>query len=271
MTVAGAVGVSGLSAAILLNWGGLCSRYTAELCPGLTLLTAVGLLAAAGPGERGARRFGLVALAVAASVWTIGYTWLASADFKGYMKRTSPGVYAALGHASDYPSLWQANRQGERFGPVDLVIRVPEGSTDDWTPVLASGRPGMTNQLVLERTSPGRYRFRLVDNQHTSVVTTEVAPRSGMLRVHVEAPWLYPPTEHPYWDRIADPAARSRLQSLFMLRTEGGEVAAAWTHAPDPVAYEPTVRAEDSGEPLTPWVASLSRAGDPAQPEARGP
>lgn len=271
VTVAGALGVSALSATILFNWGGLCSRYTAELCPGLTVLTAIGLLAAMGPAVQGRCKVTLVALAVAASVWTMGYTWLASADFKGYMKRISPGVYTALAHASDYPSLWQARRQGEMFGPVELVVHVPEGSTDDWTPVLASGRPGMINQLVLERTTAGRYRFRLVDNQHTSVLTPELEPRAGMLRVHVEAPWLYPPTDHPYWDGITDRAAHARLQSLFLLRTEGGVVEATWTHAPDPVAYEPTVREEDPGEPLTPWVASLSRAADPALKERGKP
>ena len=271
VTLAGALGVIVLFSAVLFAWGGLCSRYIAELCTGMTVLTGVGLLAAVDPGAGRAGRGLRVALVVAASVWTIGYTWLASADFKGYMKRTSPGVYAALAHAADYPSLWQARRQGEVFGPVDLVVRVPAGTTEAWTPLLASGRPGMTNQLVLERTAGDRYRFLLIDDRHTSVATPELEPRAGTLRVRVEAPWLYPPTEHPYWDGIADPATRARLQSLFLLGTERGEVQAAWTHAPDPVAYEPTVRAQDPGDTLTPWVASLVRTGDPAGPEGRGP
>ncbi len=270
VTAAGALGVSLLSAAILLNWGGLCSRYTAELCSGLTVLTAIGLLSGIGAAP-GRRRTLVRALAVAGSVWTIGYTWLASADFKGYMKRVSPGAYAALAHASDYPSLWQARRQGEVFGPVDLVVRIPEASTEEWTPVLASGRPGMTNQLVLERVSPSRYRFRLVDGQHTTVSSPELEPRAGTLRVHVEAPWLYPPSEHPYWDAIADPAARARLQGLFVLATDAGRVEALWSHAPDPVDYEPTVRSRDSAQPTSPWVESVSRSGDPASAERPRP
>ncbi len=260
-----ALGISLLAAAILFTWGGLCSRYIAELCAGPTVLTAVGLLAAV----ESRRPRALRVLVAAASAWTIGYTWLASADFKGYMKRTSPEVYSAIARVFDYPSLWQAARQGEEFGPADLVVRVPAGSTAAWTPLAASGRPGMTNQLVLERLGEGHYRFRLTDDQHTTLLSPDLAPEKGALRVHVEAPWLYPPSEHPYWDRVGDLALRGRLQALYVLRTPAGESSALWTHAPDPIGYQPTLRTEDAAEPLTPWVASFQRPGDPASPEGR--
>ncbi len=44
VTLLCALGISLLAAAILFTWGGLCSRYIAELCAGPTVLTAVGLL-----------------------------------------------------------------------------------------------------------------------------------------------------------------------------------------------------------------------------------
>ena len=62
---------------------------------------------------------------------------------------------------------------------------------------MASGRPGMSNQLVLEELAPGTFRFALVDDQHTTLVSPVVVPRGGRLRVHVEAPWLYPPRSIP--------------------------------------------------------------------------
>lgn len=271
VTLAGALGVTLLSAAILFTWGGLCSRYVAELTPGLTLLTAAGLLAVIDSRGSGRRARWVLLLCTAAALWTVAYTWLASADFKGYMKRTSPGAFCAVAHALDYPSLWQSQSHGYVFGPADLVIRIPTAAAAPWTPLMASGRPGMTNQLVLEQLGPARFRFTLVDDQHTTLVSREVAARGGVLRVHVEAPWLYPPAEHPYWDAVSDPKRRAELQSLFALGTEDGEVRAIWTHAPDPIEYEPTLLTEKAAPAGSAWVVSFSRSGDPALKERDKP
>ena len=264
VVAAGSAGVFLFSAAILLTWGGLCSRYVAELCAGLTVLTAVGLLAALSPGRPRILRL----LAAGASVWTIGYTWLVSADFKSTMKRISPASYGALAHAFDYPSLWQSRRQGEVFGPVDLVVRVPSGApVDTWTPLMASGRPGLSNVLALERVGADQFRFRLADDEHTEVISPVVTPRDGVLRVHVEAPWLYPPAEHPYWDAL--PGRSRELQSLYLIRTEAGEARTEWSRPFDPVQYQPTLRSEDPQKPGSPWVLSLTHSGDPAAEIAR--
>ena len=262
VAVGGALAVTLCSAGIFFCWLGIASRYLAELCSGLTLVTAVGLMASLVPPAPGRSRLPGI-LASAAAVWTLGYTWLASADFKGYMKRTSPGTYGALAHAFDYPSLWQSRRQGEVFGPVDLVVRVPTGvPVDPWTPLMASGRPGLSNLLVLERVGADHFRFRLTDDLHTAVISPEVTPRDGVLRVHVEAPWLYPPVEHPYWDAL--PGRSRELQSLYLIHTDAGEARAEWTRSFDPVHYQPTVRSEDALQPGSPWVQSLSHSGDPA-------
>jgi len=262
VTLGAAAGVTACAAAIFFSYVGSDSRYVAELCSGLTLVTSAGLMALLCPPAPGRSRLPGI-LAAAAAVWTLGYTWLASADFKGYMKRTSPGAYATLAHAFDYPSLWQSRRQGEVFGPVDLVVRVPTGvPVDPWTPLMASGRPGLSNLLVLERVGANDFRFRLTDDLHTAVISPAVTPRDGVLRVHVEAPWLYPPAEHPYWDALA---GRSReLQSLYLIRTDAGEARAEWARSFDPVEYQPTLRPEDALQPGSPWVLSLSHSGDPA-------
>ena len=78
--------------------------------------------------------------------------------------------------------------------------------------------------------------------------------------MRVEAPWLYPPADHPYWDAVADPAARSDRQSLFSLSFGSGSVSIHSTHSADPVAFEPVILTPADAPAGTPCVASATPA-----------
>jgi len=260
VTLAGAAGASLLAAALLFCFAGACSRYVTELMGGWTVLTAVGLFVLLGrPGERGARARRFVAFAAAA--WTIAGVWLASAEFRGFMRQTEPRVYRAAAHLLDLPSSWWIRAHGVAFGPLDLDLRVPASAQGD-TVLVASGRPQMVDQLIVSPIDAGHLRLVLAENNHITLQTGPLEPREGRLHVLLQAPWLYPPPEHPYWDPYS-PESRARLQALVSVTVEGNVYRASAAHPFDAAAFEPVVLGAAGAAPGSPYVESIARAPGP--------
>jgi hypothetical protein len=256
ITLAGALVVSAFSAAILFCWAWACSRYTNELLAGWTVATSIGLMAVFG-ADRGPRSSRFVkVLAAASACWTIVFVWLASAQFRGFMAQTNPRTYSALAHMLDYPSLWLARSQEKKFGPVDLAIRVPPSPKGTETVLLASGRPQMVNQLILQRVDPDHVRLILMESEHKVLATPDLVTPGGVLNVHLSAPWLYPPTAHPWWDGMV-PALKEDRQTLFSLGWDSGTVYVHSTRSFDPVNFEPAVQLRSAERPEMPYVESM--------------
>ncbi len=250
-----------LSALTLACWAGACSRYLTELTAGWTVATAIGLMAllerrqGASGGGRLAR-----AAAVFAALWTAGCVWLASAEFRGFMRLTNPGAYRAAARVMDAPSGWWADRAGIVFGPLELVIRVPPGPPGTETVLLASGRPQRANQLVLRRLPAGRVRLELDDNQREVIATPELLPEAGTLRVRVDAPWLYPPPEHPYWDRLL---GREALKERFAISWGSGSVGIQSALSCDPTGFAPVIRGPAEAGPGEAFILSAVPPKEP--------
>jgi hypothetical protein len=175
LTLAGAACASALAGAILFCWLGACSRYIVELFAGWTVATSAGMMVAFGSGGTG-RLWRLArAAAAAAACWTVACVWLASAEFRGFMKQTNPATYAAVGRALDYPSLWWIRLRGIRFAPLDLDVRIPPGAPPGETVLLASGYPEKVNQLVLDRLDKGHARLILTGNEDSVLETPTLA------------------------------------------------------------------------------------------------
>lgn len=271
IAVASAVCASAFAALILFSWGGACSRYMTELLGGWTVATSVGLMSVFG-SEGGARPGRpLRILAAAAACWSVACVWLASAEYRGFMARTNPRTYAAVAHALDYPSQWWARERGIRFGPLAMAIRIPPGPAGARTTLMASGRPQRVNQLILERLDAGGARLVLVQNEIRVLETPPLAVAGGRLAVRLDAPWLYPPPAHPYWDGL-DPAVARERQTLFRIEWDSGGVLVHSIHSADPVRFEPAVAGPPESEPGSPFVESLVPAAPPNEPigPARG-
>ncbi|HEY5227754.1 MAG TPA: hypothetical protein VIJ19_04390 [Opitutaceae bacterium] len=269
LTLAGAALATAAAGLILFSWAWACSRFITELMAGWTVVSAVGLMAVFGSAARASRLVRV--LAAAAACWSIACSWLASAEFRGYMRQTNPLVYSAAAHALDYPSLWWAKAHHVDYGPVDLSLHIDPLGPARTTVIMASGRPQNENQLKIAQDGDGRARILLVENERTVLETPSFPVRSDTLRLHIEAPWLYPPAEHPYWDSVVDPTLRRDLQTRFSAGWDGGRAATSSMHSADAITFGPAVLG--SGEAATgePWVAGYQRtaplppAGDPAR------
>jgi hypothetical protein len=258
--VAGAAAASLFSAAILLCWAGACSRYMAELVAGWTVAVSVGLMAILQPAASGGARRAVRAAILAATGWTAACVWLASAEFRGFMRQTNPTAYGAVARLLDMPSDAWARAHGIAYGPLSLVVRVPRGGAAGQTVIVANGRPGIVNFLLLDRGADGRVRFILARNEHHVLETPFLRPEGERVKIRVEAPWLYPPAEHPYWDSVGDPALREDLQTRFLIGFEGRAVATHSHHTADPVTLRPVLQGNDGAAPGEPWVESAVQA-----------
>jgi hypothetical protein len=243
---------------ILFSWAWACSRFITELMAGWSVVSAVGLMVIFGSGAGRLTRV----LAALAACWTVSSTWLASAEFRGFMRQTNPAVYSAAAHALDYPSLWWARAHNIAYGPVDLSLRVPPGAASP-TAVLGSGRPQSDNRLEIVPGAGGT-RARFTQNERLILETPALPESGGLIGLHVEAPWLYPPAEHPYWDSVGDASHKRDLQTRFSIEWQGAGRTIHSIHSADAVAFSPAVLDAASAAAGQPAVESLKPA--PASP-----
>jgi hypothetical protein len=252
LAVAAAVGASLLTGLVLFTAGGITSRYTTELLAGWTVVTSVGLMSVFGsPGSRGAR-----ILAAVAACWSVATVSLASAEFQGCMAVANPRSYSFLAHALDYPSQWRIRGRGLRFGPADIDVRIPDSVSTKETVLVASGRPLWMNRLILNRVDGSHVRLVLLENHRQVLETPLLKVAGGSLRFRLDAPWLYPPPAHPYWDDV-NPGTARELQTLYSIRWDTGAASAHAVCPVDPVAFEPLVNVRSPDEPDSPYVESV--------------
>jgi hypothetical protein len=259
LTLAAAALASVFAGLTLFCWAWACSRFINELLAGWTAATAVGMMVVYGSGPDRPGRLVRI-LTAGAACWTVACVWLASAEFRGFMKQTNPRTYAAVAHALDYPSQWWARSHGIHFGPVDLVVRVAPAPGSAPTVLLASGRPQRVNRLLVDTSGGDRVRLSLAQNDHLVLSTPEFSAPGGRLRVRLNAPWLYPPPEHPYWDAVTDPALRWDRQTLFSIDWGSGSARVNSTRSVDPVAFAPAVQTRGQTDDGSPYVESIGPA-----------
>jgi hypothetical protein len=256
LTLAAAACASVFAGLVLFMAGGVCSRYITELLAGWTVATAVGLMLVFAPQEGRRPGKGTRVIMAVAALWSVGCVWLASAGFQGCMAKANPGAYAVLAHVLDYPSQWWIQNKGIHFGAAEIDVRIPDSGAPRSTVLVASGRPQHMNRLVVNQVDRHHVQLVLLENERRVLATPTLALTGGLLRVRLDAPWLYPPPAHPYWDGW-EPAARENLQTLFSIAWNKGAVSAHEACSVDPVAFEPLVNGRYPAEADSPYVDSI--------------
>lgn len=252
--LAAATATALLGATILCCFAGACSRYIVEFVAGWSIVTGIGFLAFFETGH--AKPF-TRAVAVVVVAWSIACVWLASFGFRDFAKTSQPKLYAAIAHTLDYPSAWFADLRGHNFGPVALEVRLSPTETRGTTVLVADGRPNEVLQLQLQRTDAHHIVLRLLTNRLIMVETPELTVPDAFT-VKCEAPWLYPPAEHPYWDRYGkspDGEARRLLFSITVNHVVYRRFG-VWTF--DPSRLDPVIQTA-AAEHECAWVTQWQR------------
>lgn len=249
-----------LTCGILFCFGGACSRYITEALAGWSVVTAVGFLALFAPREKTAALSVARLLGALSIIWSIAGVWLASFEFRAFARMSQPAVYNPVAEILNYPSYWAARQAGQVYGPVSFDIRLPDAPATGTVMLLAMGRLGMMNELLIERTAPDQVRLRLMANEIHIVETPMLHHAGPLLHVECDAPWLYPPAAHPYWKDYTDAAERERRQSVFGLRVEGVWYAQRSPWIFDATRFEPFVRTAAYQPPACAWIENLHRS-----------
>ena len=271
LTLSAGAGASLLAAGLLFCFAGACSRYIAELVAGWSLVTGVGFLVVLSSGT-GLRLPGWFRpLAVVAAAWSVLCVWLASLEFRNFARNTQPVFYGAVAETLNYPSYWAAQKSGQVYGPVSLDLRLADAPSTGAAMLMASGREGMLNQLLIERTGTDGVRLKLVENDLTMVETPVLRISGTALHVVCHAPWLYPPVAHPYWRTYADADDRRQRQTMFAIEVGGILYARLSPWFFDSTAFEPFVRRATSQPPACAWVETITRLPSAPMPQWHPP
>ena len=265
-TIAAAALCSLMAACVLFCFAGAVTRYSTELFAGSTVAAAVGLMALLG-GEGGGAlaRLGRP-LALCACTWTLVFSALASAENRILFRKTNPALYRAAAHLLDYPSLWYARAHGVAYGPIGLTVRLGPFRGPTATVLVSNGRAGMVNQLLLERPDAGHARLILAVNGIDGILATPVFETAGgAVRARVEAPWLYPPPQHPWWDGVADAKLREELRTRFVLESGQAEVATRDARVFDATGFGLRVALRGSEGSEAAWIEALEPLPVPAR------
>jgi hypothetical protein len=201
-------------------FGGAINRYMVDFVPTLIVLACIGLLSCAEPadvrgGLRRALRRPILAAAGLALLYSALFDILASARHNELFRADHPALYRRVAHRWNRLSdLWDRWR-GTVYGPVEMTVVFPTDRVGQVEPLLATGRSFLADYLFVHYASATTVQFGLSHTSRDGVLSEPIAIAPGQphtLRIDLGS--LYPPSAHPYFDRLSPGEARLRATTV---------------------------------------------------------
>jgi hypothetical protein len=205
-------------------FGGAINRYMVDFVPTLVVLSCVGWfrLTSPGWGAKGARA-AVLALSILLLAYSALFAVLASARHNELFRADHPAVYRRVAHRWNRISALLDRWRGTVYGPVELKVVFPVDQVGQVEPLLATGRSFLADYLFVHYPSPDTVAFGLSHTSRAGLLSEAVHVEPGVphtLRIDLGS--LYPPAEHPYFDRLS--AAEARLRHTTVRVTFDGKV-----------------------------------------------
>jgi hypothetical protein len=225
---AAAAAITGLNALILFRLDGASNRYLLDLLPPLIPLACLGALALEAAQFAGWKRIGLRILWIGAIAYTAIFNVLVSLQHNDLLRHFNPQAYRRLAHAFDHVSVWLGQTAEDKVGPLRMRLVFPTKRIGQLEPLVVTGLSFKADFLYLYYTDPSHIQIGF---EHTGYG----GPITGPIRIdyasahalRVEMGSLYPPVEHPYYDRTA-PGDIARLKHALRVTLDGRTVLEGW-------------------------------------------
>ena len=226
---------------VLVSFVSICSRYLSDFVPPIALLAAIGCMAAARwkfPFSQTAKvAVALIGLYSGAAVLCQSF------EFKHIFRISSPQEYAGLSHFLNYPSYWYDRLRGRHYGPVEITVMFPENSSQNYEPLLSTGSGRWVDTVFVRYEGNHHIRIALAKFNHIYALSDSVeADFHNAHKIRIDMASLYPPPDHPYYDRFS-PEARKRMGLSVSITVDGTPMLTmdAPIEFDDPIGYFPAI------------------------------
>jgi len=194
-----------LSGGSLLFFATSAARFLVHFAPTLIFLACVGLLTVERlVTERGTRNILLAACGAVAfvSACVCSLLYFQPPDL---LRQSSPRLYQSLAHAFDQPAWRAEQRAGARFGPLDIVLRFPEGRTGQVEPLVTTGWGSASDCILVNYLDNHRLRIGFAHGDDDVWWGRPLSLDYGSEhRLNVSMGSLFPPKGHPFFDTWND-------------------------------------------------------------------
>ncbi|HKB90999.1 MAG TPA: hypothetical protein VKC60_10830 [Opitutaceae bacterium] len=191
-----------LVGATVFLFGGACNRYMVDFLPVLILMSSVGFFAST-LLFKGWWRVITNLLWVLAWSWSLLFNIFVSFSHNDLLRASYPRTYRPLAHFFNFPSLWLAQWKDAQFGPLELTLKFPKDQPGKLQPLFVSGVAFMSDYVYAYYSSNKTIVLGFEHTGHGGPVSQPVVVDYDKPHtVKIEMGSLYPPLDHPYFDRF---------------------------------------------------------------------
>jgi hypothetical protein len=181
------------------------ARYMVDFVPALMLLACVGFLSAERLAHGAWIRRLVLAAAAAAGLFTVFVCAMLSFQLQDLLRQLNPPLFRALAHAFDEPAWQVEKRTGERFGPLELALRFPEGRSGMTEPLVTTGWEFFSDYLFVNYIDSRHLRFGFSHGGDAPRWSPPLVVDYGAEHsLQVQMGSLFPPRGHPGLDALND-------------------------------------------------------------------
>ncbi len=232
------------SAGTILCFAGACNRYEVDFLPGLTFLSAAGIVFL--EDQLRGRPVALWLLRPAwagAALYSCALGALISFEHWGLLRLRDPASYSRLAAALDRPVAWVEDWRGRKHGALELRVVLPPFTGPRIEPLLVTGYGGYADYVWIHYDDATHVTIGFEHTGYGGPVAKYIPvdySREHILRIEMGS--LYPPADHPFFRQFA-PLEGAGMRSALEVQLD------------DRILFHEEAKFYDAS-PLTRWVGA---------------
>jgi hypothetical protein len=223
-------------------FGAAINRYMLDFLPALIVLACLGLLWIDGRRwHRGLTRGAVGAIMAGLLIYSAAFNVLASLGHNELFRAEHPALYERVAHRWNWISYEWDRWRGTKYGPVEMRVVFPRNATGQIEPLVVTGQSFLSDYLFVHYLGPDSLRFGLVHTSQAGILGLPVPIDPGKIHtLRIDMGSLYPPADHPYFDRLV-PAQARLLQREVRVTLDGNVVLERQMPLYDAISSRPSI------------------------------